>query len=79
MKSIPNWISYHYANSWILSPFLSILFNFLKPKSHLEFPNFLFKMYFESEEVTIEKVVPYFKIFKYIFYLKFLEQGKSIF
>jgi hypothetical protein len=29
MKSVPNWISYLHANSWIFTPFLAILIDFL--------------------------------------------------
>jgi hypothetical protein len=70
MRSIPNWISCLHANSWIFGPFLDILINFLKSKPDLDFPNFLFQIHFESEEVSMDKVVPLFKFFKTIFYFK---------
>jgi hypothetical protein len=38
--TIPDWISYLHANSWIFGPFLAILINFLKSKTDLDFPNF---------------------------------------
>jgi hypothetical protein len=43
------------------------------------FSEFSFKIHFEPEEVPMEKLVPLFKLFNYIFYLKFFEQEKSIF
>jgi hypothetical protein len=76
MKSVSNWISYHHENSWIVSLFLSILINFLKAKTDLDFPKLLFKIPSESKGVSMEKVVPIFKIFKIIFYLKILELRK---
>jgi hypothetical protein len=39
----------------------------------------LFKFYFESGKNSIRKVVPYLKFFPSIFYLEFLEAGKSPF
>jgi hypothetical protein len=52
-----------------------ILLNF-KPRSFSEF-SFIF--HFESQEVPIEKVVPFFKTFTTIFYFKFFELGKALF
>jgi hypothetical protein len=78
MRSVPNWIYYLHANYWIFSPPLAILFNFLKSKTDLDFPNFFeFKINFESEEVPMDKVVPLFKSFRTIFYLKKLSSGIS--
>jgi hypothetical protein len=76
MKSVPNWISYIHANSWTCSPSLAILFNFLEPKTDLDFPNFQFKIVFESEEIPMEKVIPFSKTSATIFYFEFLEFGK---
>jgi hypothetical protein len=42
----------------------------------IEFSEFLFKIPSESEEVSIEKVVHIFEIFKTIFYFKILELRK---
>jgi hypothetical protein len=78
IKGVPNWISYHHTNSWIFGPFLSILINFLKSKIDLNFPNFKFEIYFESEKVPMKKIVPFFNFFKNIFYLNFYEQRKII-
>jgi hypothetical protein len=39
----------------------------------------LFKFLFESGKFSIRRVVPYLKLFPSIFYLKFLEQGKTPF
>jgi hypothetical protein len=39
------------------------------------FSEFSFKIHFESEEVSIRKVVPYFEYSPTIFYFKFLEHG----
>jgi hypothetical protein len=75
MKSVPNQISYLHANSWSFGPFLAILINFLKLKTDLDFPN-LKKIHFEYEEVSMDKVVHFFKSFKTIFYFKNLELGK---
>jgi hypothetical protein len=77
MKSDPNWISYLHANSWIISPFLTILINFLKSKTDLEFPKFSFEIYFKSEGVIMEKVVTFFKTFLTIFYFNFSRSGRS--
>jgi hypothetical protein len=41
--------------------------------------NFSFKILFEYEEDTIRKVVPHFKPFTTIFYLKILKLGKVTF
>jgi hypothetical protein len=79
MQSVPNWISYLHANSKIFIPFLAILINFLKSKIDLDSPKFWFKIHFEYEEVHMEKVVPFFKSFKIIFYFEFLEYGKATF
>jgi hypothetical protein len=49
------------------------------PKSDLEFPNFYFKINFESEDVSLKKVAPFYKSFTTIFYLKFLKLGKLLF
>jgi hypothetical protein len=78
MKSIPNYISYLHVNSWIFSPFLDILINFLKSKTDIDFL-FLFKIQFKSKEFPITKVVPWFKYFNPIFYLKLFELEKTIF
>jgi hypothetical protein len=40
MRSVPIWISYLLANSWIFSTFLAILINFIKSKTDLNFPKF---------------------------------------
>jgi hypothetical protein len=79
MKSVPNWISYLHANFWIFSPFLAILFNFLKSKTNLDFTIFLFNLRSEFEEVTMEKVVPFFQTFTTIFYFKMFDTGKVLF
>jgi hypothetical protein len=47
-----------------------------KPRS---FPDFSFEIHFESEEVPMEKVVPFYKPFIIIFYFKFVELGKVLF
>jgi hypothetical protein len=44
--------------------------------THRNFPEFLFEIHFESEEVSIRTIVPYFNYFPTIFYLEFLEFGK---
>jgi hypothetical protein len=36
-------------------------------------------MHFESEGMSLDKVVPHLKLFPTIFYLQFLEQGKTHF
>jgi hypothetical protein len=41
--------------------------------------NFSLKIYFESEDVAMEKVLPLFKLFKSIFYFKISEPGKVFF
>jgi hypothetical protein len=79
IKSVPNWISYLHANSWIFGPFLSILINFLNSKTDLDFPKFQFEINFESGEVPMEEVVPFFKKFSTIFYFKFVELKKALF
>jgi hypothetical protein len=43
------------------------------------FPEFSFKINFESEDVSIEKVVPLFKQFKTTFSSKFFDLGKVLF
>jgi hypothetical protein len=73
MKSVPNYIFYLHANSWIFGPFLAILINFLNLKIDLDFPNFLFKIHFGSEEIPMEKVVHFFKTFTILFYFKIFE------
>jgi hypothetical protein len=52
---------------------------FYRNSTHRNFPEFWFKFYFESVEISIRKVVPYPKLFLSIFYLEFLEPGKSNF
>jgi hypothetical protein len=79
MKSIQNWVSYLHENSYIFSPSLAILYNFLEPNLELESPNFYFKLQLESEDVSMEKVVHHFDIFKNIFYFKFFEFGNILF
>jgi hypothetical protein len=41
-----------------------------------KFSEFLFEIYFESEEVPMEKVVPLFKPFTAKFYFKIFELGR---
>jgi hypothetical protein len=53
--------------------------NFYQNSTHRNFPEFWFKSYFESGEISIRKVVPYPKFFLSIFYLEFLEHVKSTF
>jgi hypothetical protein len=53
--------------------------NFYRTSTHRNFPEFLFKFYFESGEISIRKDVPYLNLFLSIFYLKFLDLGKSPF
>jgi hypothetical protein len=60
-------------------PPLAILFNFLKSKIDLEFTIFLFNFHFKPGEVSIEKGVPLFKTFKFIFYLRIFELEKTFF
>jgi hypothetical protein len=48
----------------------------LKPRS---FSRFSFKIHFEFESLSMEKVVPLFKPFKTIFYSQFSENGKVLF
>jgi hypothetical protein len=79
MKSVPNWICYIHANSWTFSPSLAILFNFLEPKTDLDFPNFQFKIVFESDEIPMEKVIRFPKTMGTIFHFKILEFGKVSF
>jgi hypothetical protein len=55
-----------------------ISINFSLFPTHRKFPKFLFEIYFESEEVSISKVVPYLKYFSVIFYFKFLNTGRYI-
>jgi hypothetical protein len=43
------------------------------------FSEFSFKIHFESEEISIGKVVPLTRHFKTIFYLKKIEFGKVLF
>jgi hypothetical protein len=50
--------------------------NFSLISTHRNFPEFLFEIHFESEDVSIRKVVPYLKQFLAIFYFNFLEHGK---
>jgi hypothetical protein len=40
MKIVPNCIFYLHPNSWIFSPFLAILINFLNSEIDLDFPIF---------------------------------------
>jgi hypothetical protein len=47
-----------------------------KPRS---FSDFSFEAHYEFDDVPIEKVVPLFKSFTTIFYLKFLKLGKILF
>jgi hypothetical protein len=44
-----------------------------------EFPDFYIQIHFESEEVSMEKVVHIFETFKTIFYFKNFEPGKVLF
>jgi hypothetical protein len=76
MGSVPNCISNLPSNFWIFSPFLAILIKFLNSKTDLDFPKFEFKTHFKSKEVSMEKVVQLFEIFKNIFYFKKLTLGK---
>jgi hypothetical protein len=55
--------------------FYQILVKF-KPQG---FSDFSFKIKFESEEVSMEKVVPLFEPFNSIFYFKIFKHGKSTF
>jgi hypothetical protein len=50
----------------------------LEPKSDLGFPEFLFEIHFESEDVPMEKVVPLFKPFGNIFYFKIFQLGRVL-
>jgi hypothetical protein len=77
IRSIQNSISYLHANLWIFSPFLAIFINFLNSKTYHDFPMFLFKIHLESDEVPMEKVVPFFKTFTIIFVSNFLSSGRS--
>jgi hypothetical protein len=47
-----------------------------KPRS---FSDFSFEIYSKSEEVTMEKLVPFFKSFTRIFYFNFFALGKELF
>jgi hypothetical protein len=53
----------------------SIKFSFIS--THRNFPEFLFDIHFEYEEVSIRKIVPYFNYFPTIFYFEFLEFVKA--
>jgi hypothetical protein len=46
MKIVPNWILYLHANSWVFSPHLAIIVNFLKSKIDLDFTYFGFNLRF---------------------------------
>jgi hypothetical protein len=79
MKSVQNWISYIHANSWSFSPFIAILIIFLMSKTDLDFPKFSFEIHFESGDVTMEEVVPFFKAFSTILYFQIFELGNVLF
>jgi hypothetical protein len=66
-------VSYKFEDS--KKKFYQILLNF-KPRS---LSKFSFEIQLEFEEVSMEKFVPLFKPFNSIFYLNFLEHGKSTF
>jgi hypothetical protein len=58
---------------------LKVSIKFYRISNPCFLPNFVFKLCPESKEVSVRKVIPYFKFIKTIFYLKFLDYGKSIF
>jgi hypothetical protein len=49
---------------------------FLLKFNSKKFSEFLFQIYFKSEENSLRKVIPHLKLFPTIFYLQFLEQVK---
>jgi hypothetical protein len=53
--------------------------NFYRNSTHKNFPEFLFKSYFESGGISMSKAITYLKPFPSIFYLEFLEPDKSTF
>jgi hypothetical protein len=59
--------------------FCTFSVNFYRNSTRRKFPEFWFKSYFESGEISIRKVVPYLKLFLSKFYFEFLEPSKSTF
>jgi hypothetical protein len=47
-------------------------------KTYLDFPKFSFAIHFESGDVPMEELVPFFKTFSTIFYFKFCELRKVL-
>jgi hypothetical protein len=73
MRSVPYWISYLHANSWIYNPFIAILIKFLKSKTDIVFPNF------DSKSIlNMEKVVPFLKTLKSYFISDFSSLTKLL-
>jgi hypothetical protein len=64
MRSVPNWISYLHANSWIFNPFLAILINFLKSKIDLD------SSIFYSKSLPNLKEFLWRKLFTFVRYSK---------
>jgi hypothetical protein len=59
-----------------IQSFKKKLYLILSNSKPRHFPEFSFQIPFESEEVSMEKVVHLFEIFKTMFYFKFLELRK---
>jgi hypothetical protein len=75
MKSVQNWIYYLHENSWIFSPPLAILFNFLNSKIDLDFQKLIiqnpFRILISSYE---ESCSPVRDLQKHVLLKKFLAQ-----
>jgi hypothetical protein len=77
MKIVPNWISYHHVNSWIVDPFLSIVINLLKSKIDLDFTNFNSKSILNVEKFLWRKLFPSSNSSRPYFISKFSSSGRS--